>query len=85
MEPWNVSFSLSQLARYTPQIITLSSSKMLNVNMTFGMAMTVKKIKDRVLESVKQAEVMAKQEQGKKVTPEEVKESQTWRRHLLSS
>jgi len=60
MEPWNVSFSLSQLARYTPQIITLSSSKMLNVNMTFGMAMTVKKIKDRVLESVKQAEIMAK-------------------------
>ena len=44
---------------------------MLNVNLTFGMALTIKKIKDRVLESLKQAQILAKIEKKELITPEE--------------
>ena len=47
-----------QLASYTQQHIELESKKSLNINMTFGMAQTVAKIRDRVLDSLKQAEIM---------------------------
>lgn len=53
LEPWYIHTSVTQFTRYTQQEIVLNSQKMLNINMTFGMAMTIKKIKERVLESMK--------------------------------
>jgi hypothetical protein len=58
---------------------------MLNVNMTFGMALTIKKIKDRVLESLKQAQIFSKIERKSQITPEEELDNQVWRRHLIST
>jgi len=57
---------------------------MLNLNMTFGMALTIKKIKDRILDSLHQAEILAKLERSEAITPEEERENRTWSRHLLT-
>ncbi len=43
--------------------------------MTFGMALTVKKIKDRILESLHQAEILAKIERNENTTQEEQRDN----------
>jgi hypothetical protein len=48
---------------------------MLNLNMTFGMALTIKKIKDRIVDSLHQAEILAKLERSEAITPEEEREN----------
>jgi hypothetical protein len=58
---------------------------MLNINMTFGMALTVKKIKDRVLESLKQAQILSKIDRKSQISPEEELNNQVWRRHLINT
>lgn len=68
MEPWFIQLSLNQLAPYTQQLLAIESKKMLNINMTFGMALTIKKIKERIMESLKQASIMSQIEEGKQVS-----------------
>jgi hypothetical protein len=85
LEPWYIQVAVSQLARFTQQEVAVSSAKMLNLNMTFGMALTVKKIKDRVLESVKQAEVLAKVDKGEGVSSEEQVSNTRWRQKFITS
>lgn len=53
--------------------------------MTFGMAMTIKKIKERVLESIKQAQILSKIEKSEPISPEEELNNKGWRKHLLSA
>jgi hypothetical protein len=57
---------------------------MLNLNLTFGMALTIKKIKDRIVDSLHQAEILAKLERSEAITPEEERENRSWSRHLLT-
>lgn len=47
--------------------------------MTFGMAMTIKKIKERVLESIKQAQILSKIEKSEPISPEEELNNKGWR------
>lgn len=49
------------------------------------MALTVKKIKDRVLDSLNQAKVMKKIEEGKKVTSEELEAQKLWKSHFYGT
>lgn len=58
---------------------------MLNINMTFGMALTIKKIKDRLLESVRQAEIMNMLQLGKQISNEELESQREWRKHLIGT
>ena len=84
LEPWYLQVSVTQLSRCTQQEIAVSSKKMLNLNMTFGMALTIKRIKDRILDSLHQAEILAKLERSEAITPEEERENRQWSRHLLT-
>lgn len=58
---------------------------MLNLNMTFGMALTIKKIKERILESLKQTEIMASLEKGQQMSGKQLDSHQAWRSHLLGT
>ena len=51
---------LRQLAPYTTQMIKLHSEKLLNVNLTFAMALTIRKIMNRVEDSMKAAKTLQK-------------------------
>ena len=43
--------------------------------MTFGMAQTIKKIKDRILDSLHQAEVLAKIDRAEPISSEEERDN----------
>ena len=52
-EPWELQFSLLQESPTSERKILLLSEKMLNLNFTFAMAITIRKIMDRVQDSLK--------------------------------
>ena len=53
LEPWYLTMTMSQQNAFTKKVIKVESDKLLNINFTFGMALAVRKIKDRVLDSLK--------------------------------
>ena len=51
--------------------VELISEKLLNVNMTFGMALTLRQITDRMEQSTKQADIIRKVELGRAISTDE--------------
>jgi hypothetical protein len=58
--------------------IDLRSDIPLNLNLTFGMALTLRKILDRLVSSMKQAEIVRKVEEGFAVSTEEFEMTLDW-------
>lgn len=56
----------------------LKSETLLNLNLTFGMALTVRRIMDRVEESLRSAKIMAKINQNIPLNVNELEFSEQW-------
>ena len=46
IEPWNLSFMLNQKDKGSSQVMSIDSDKMLNINLTYGMAIALKIVFD---------------------------------------
>lgn len=56
LEAWPINLQLTQGTPYSAMNVSVYSKDFLNVNLTFGMALTTAKILDRLDQSLKQAE-----------------------------
>ena len=57
IEPWSVQFNMNQYSKFTAQNITVKSDQILNANFSYGMAVTTRKMLDRLEESLLSATV----------------------------
>eukprot|EP00347_Sterkiella_histriomuscorum_P017164 403350423 len=82
LENYYLIAQVKQQTPYSQQVIRVQSEKMLNINLTFGMALTIRKIKDRVMESFQGAQVMKKLESDEKITQDEAYLAKEWERKM---
>ncbi len=48
VEPWAIMVKMEQENPYTEKVMVVRSQQMLNINMTYGMALTLRKIVDKL-------------------------------------